>query len=67
MSPVLRRRFHNARLAPASAEDRRDGDDRYPHYWRLAGTVETVLTQVGYLVLFAVIFFTVARWRLRFN
>jgi len=31
------------------------------------GTVETVLVQVGYLLLFAAIFFVIARWRLRFT
>jgi ABC-2 type transport system permease protein len=31
------------------------------------GTAETVLVQVGILLVFAVIFFTLARWRLRFD
>jgi ABC-2 type transport system permease protein len=31
------------------------------------GTAGDVLAQVGYLLIFAVIFFAVARWRLRFN
>jgi len=31
------------------------------------GTVETVMVQVGYLLLFAAIFFLIARWRLRFT
>ena len=31
------------------------------------GTAETVLVQVGILLVFAVVFFTLARWRLRFD
>jgi ABC-2 type transport system permease protein len=30
------------------------------------GTLETVLVQVGYLLAFSVVFFAIARWRLRF-